>query len=166
MQEKHEKQAESRRFSLILKAETINYLFEDHRDMDKIQYNSKQQVWLFLGGKDANDYQFINGYLDFVCYSPQVVLDTKYIPRFEHGNIDTYIVRQLSVYSRDKWIFPTKPDANVPCVIIYPVEGAMNNPFKGKRLEDFLNTEDHNLWNFHRIAVPIPLYSAISSYGL
>lgn len=32
MQEKHEKQAESRRFSLILKAETINYLFEDHRD--------------------------------------------------------------------------------------------------------------------------------------
>ena len=47
------------------------------------------------------------GYPDFVCYSPQVVLDTKYIPRFNQGSIDTYIVRQLSGYSRDKWIFPT-----------------------------------------------------------
>ena len=43
------------------------------------------------------------GYPDFVCYSPQVVLDTKYIPRFNQGSIDTYIVRQLSGYSRDKW---------------------------------------------------------------
>lgn len=96
------------------------------------------------------------GYPDFVCYSPQVVLDTKYIPRFEHGGIDTYIVRQLSGYSRDKWIFPTKPDANVPCAIIYPKEGEAENPFKGKPLEDFLMTEDRSLWNFHRIAVPLP----------
>lgn len=36
------------------------------------------------------------GYPDFVCYSPQVVLDTKYIPRFNQGSIDTDIVRQLS----------------------------------------------------------------------
>lgn len=97
------------------------------------------------------------GYPDFVCYSPQVVLDTKYIPRFDHGGIDTYIVRQLSGYSRDKWIFPTKPDANVPCVIIYPTEGEMENPFMGKRIEDFLTNEDRCLWNFHRIAVPLPI---------
>lgn len=96
------------------------------------------------------------GYPDFVCYSPQVVWDTKYIPRFGHGSIDTYIVRQLSGYSRDKWIFPSKPDTNVPCVIIYPVEGEVENPFKGKPLEDFLLTEDRTLWNFHRIAVPLP----------
>lgn len=101
------------------------------------------------------------GYPDFVCYSPQVVLDTKYIPRFEHGGIDTYIVRQLSGYSRDKWIFPTKPDANVPCAIIYPKEGEIGNPFKGKRLEDFLNNEDRCLWNFHRIAVPLPVLNDI-----
>ena len=97
------------------------------------------------------------GYPDFVCYSPKVVLDTKYIPRFEYGNLDTYIVRQLSGYSRDKWIFPTKPESNIPCVIIYPVEGVDENPFKSKRLEDFLNVEDRCLWNFHRIAVPLPL---------
>ena len=97
------------------------------------------------------------GYPDFVCYSPKVVLDTKYIPRFEYGNLDTYIVRQLSGYSRDKWIFPTKPESNIPCVIIYPVEGKEENPFKNKQLEDFLNVEDRCLWNFHRIAVPLPV---------
>ena len=86
-----------------------------------------------------------------------VVLDTKYIPRFEYGNLDTYIVRQLSGYSRDKWIFPTKPESNIPCVIIYPVEGVEENPFKNKHLEEFLNVEDRCLWNFHRIAVPLPI---------
>ena len=97
------------------------------------------------------------GFPDFVCYSPKVVLDTKYIPRFEYGNLDTYIVRQLSGYSRDKRIFPTQPESNIPCVIIYPVEGVEENPFKSKRLEDFLNVEDRCLWNFHRIAVPLPV---------
>lgn len=96
------------------------------------------------------------GYPDFVCYSPKVVLDTKYIPRFEHGIFDTYIVRQLSGYSRDKRIFPTMPDTSIPCVIIYPKEGVIQNPFKSKPLEDFLNDEDRHLWNFHRIAVPLP----------
>ena len=99
------------------------------------------------------------GYPDFVCYSPNVVLDTKYIPRFEYGNLDTYIVRQLSGYSRDKWIFPTKPESNIPCVIIYPTEGEEENPFKTKQLEDILNVEDRCLWNFHRIAVPLPTLS-------
>lgn len=98
-----------------------------------------------------------HGYPDFVCYSPQIVLDTKYIPRFEHGSIDTYIVRQLSGYSRDKWIFPTKPESNVPCVVIYPIEGKEDNPFKNKQLEDFLILEDRHFWNFHRIAVPLPV---------
>ena len=76
---------------------------------------------------------------------------------FEYGNLDTYIVRQLSGYSRDKWIFPIKPQSNIPCVIIYPVEGEEENPFKKKQLEDFLNVEDRCLWNFHRIAVPLPV---------
>lgn len=82
------------------------------------------------------------GYPDFVCYSPKVVLNTKYIPRFEYGNL---IVRQLSGYSRDKWIFPTKPDSNIPCVIIYPIEGEEENPFKSNQLEDFSYVEDRCL---------------------
>ena len=96
------------------------------------------------------------GYPDFVCYSPHIVLDTKYIPRFNYRNIDTYIVRQLSGYSRDKWVFPTKPESNVPCVVIYPIEGEEENPFKSRPLEAFLSIEDHNIWDFHKIAVPLP----------
>ena len=97
------------------------------------------------------------GYPDFVCYNPVVVMDTKYIPRFEREDFDTYIVRQLSGYSRDKKLFRLQPDTNIPCVIIYPVEDKEENPFKGKPLEDFLKEEDSKLWNFYRIPVPLPL---------
>lgn len=100
------------------------------------------------------------GYPDFVCYSPMLVMDTKYIPRFGSGNIDAYIARQLSGYCRDKRIFSTKPETNVPCVVIYPKEGEPENPFKNKRLEDFLKEEDRCLWNFHRVAVPLPTLRA------
>ena len=100
------------------------------------------------------------GYPDFVCYSPMLVMDTKYIPRFGSGNIDAYIARQLSGYCRDKRIFSTKPETNVPCVVIYPKEGEPENPFKNKRLEDFLKEEDRCLWNFHRVAVPLPTLQA------
>ncbi len=100
------------------------------------------------------------GYPDFVCYSPMLVMDTKYIPRFGSGNIDAYIARQLSGYCRDKRIFSTKPETNVPCVVIYPKEGEPENPFKNKRLEDFLIIEDRCLWNFHRVAVPLPTLQA------
>ena len=51
----------------------------------------------------------------------------------------------------------TQPDANIPCVIISPIEGDEENPFKNKPLEDFLQKEDRHLWNFHRIAVPLPM---------
>lgn len=101
------------------------------------------------------------GYPDFVCKSPKVVLDTKYIPRLEHDNFDTYIVRQLSGYSRDKRIFPTKSETDIPCVIIYPTEGEIENPFKGKQLEDFLKYENRCFWNFHKIAVPLPTLNTI-----
>lgn len=100
------------------------------------------------------------GYPDFVCYSPMLVMDTKYIPRSGSGNIDAYIARQLSGYCRDKRIFSTKPEMNVPCVVIYPKEGEPENPFKNKRLEDFLIIEDRCLWNFHRVAVPLPTLQA------
>ena len=89
-----------------------------------------------------------------------LVMDTKYIPRFGSGNIDAYIARQLSGYCRDKRIFSTKPEMNVPCVVIYPKEGEPENPFKNKRLEDFLKEEDRCLWNFHRVAVPLPTLQA------
>ena len=100
------------------------------------------------------------GYPDFICYSPQIVMDAKYIPRFEHDNLDNYIVRQLSGYSRDKMLFSSRPDSNIPCVIFYPFEGVAENPFKSKSVDELLMNEDGNLWNFYKIAVPLPIISA------
>lgn len=98
------------------------------------------------------------GYPDFICCSPKIVMDTKYIPRFEADNLDNYIVRQLSGYSRDKCLFP-ESNVNIPCLIIYPTEGGAENPFKGKSLEALLMKEEQYLWNFYRIAVPLPILS-------
>ena len=97
------------------------------------------------------------GYPDFICYSPQIVMDAKYIPRFERTNLDSYIVRQLSGYNRDRMLFPSYPNSNIPCVVFYPLEGTEENTFKGKSIDELLRNEDENLWNFYRIAVPLPV---------
>ena len=97
------------------------------------------------------------GYPDFICHSPQIVMDAKYIPRFERTSLDNYIVRQLSGYSRDRRLFPLYPNSNIPCVVFYPIEGMEENPFKGKSIDELLRNEDANIWNFYRIAVPLPV---------
>ncbi|AAQ66099.1 conserved hypothetical protein [Porphyromonas gingivalis W83] len=96
------------------------------------------------------------GYPDFICYDPKIVMDTKYIPRFEKDGIDVYIVRQLCGYSRDRRLFKTCPDKSIPCLIIYPKEGEPQNPFKDKTIEQLIENEDKQLWGFYRIAVPLP----------
>lgn len=96
------------------------------------------------------------GYPDFICYDPIIVMDTKYIPRFDKSNVDTYIARQLSAYSRDRRLFNDEPKENIPCLIIFPKVGEALNPFKKKSLFDLLTEEDKHLWQFYRIAVPLP----------
>ena len=98
-----------------------------------------------------------SGYPDFICYEPKVVMDTKYIPRFENGSLDSDIVRQLSGYARDRKLFKDRPAENIPCLVIYPKESEAENPFKDKPLESFLEKEDNQYWNFYRVAVPLPM---------
>lgn len=105
-----------------------------------------------------------SGYPDFICNSPKIVMDAKYIPRFECAKLDTYIVRQLSGYSRDKRLFKSCPDSNIPCVVIYPIEGTAENPFKGKSIDALLINEDKYFWNFYSIAVPLPVLSVGKDY--
>lgn len=95
----------------------------------------------------------------------QAILDTKYIPKFENDPLDTYIVRQLSGYSRDlgilhrlgyKYLDEESPIPPVPCVIIYPREGiSANNPFNGKELKS-LYAKVGGLLHFYKICVPLP----------
>lgn len=96
------------------------------------------------------------GYPDFICYEPKIIMDTKYIPRFERGKIDVDIARQLSAYARDRLLFKEPPTENIPCLIIYPKEGEPQNPFKDTPLTKLIENEDKHLWNFHRIAVRLP----------
>lgn len=99
------------------------------------------------------------GFPDFLCYDPKIVIDTKYIPRFNKDKLDVYIIRQLSGYARDRRIFKDKISDIIPCLIIYPEEGEPENPFKNLEIEDLLMVEDKRVWGFHRVAVPLPVLS-------
>ena len=81
--------------------------------------------------QDKITYQFKGktGYPDFLYVSEtfKAILDSKYIPKYEKHSLDTYVIRQLSGYSRDlsilkhlgyKDIEESSPIPSVPCIII------------------------------------------------
>lgn len=93
---------------------------------------------------------------DFISEDPKIIMDTKYIPRFQKGKIDTAVARQLSAYARDRRLFEHPSQKIIPCVVIYPEEGEVKNPFKGRPLADIIQHEDKYLQGFYRVAVPLP----------
>ena len=115
-------------------------------------------------------YQFKGktGYPDFLYKSKdfKAILDTKYIPKYEKGSLDIYVVRQLSGYSRDlpilrhlgyEEIDEDSPIPSVPCVIIYPEEGADRyNPFKNRNLSELCTRHLQKLSMFHKLSIPVP----------
>jgi len=119
---------------------------------DKIKYQAKGET----------------GYPDFLYKSDiyKLILDTKYIPRYDENGLDTYVTRQLSGYSRDLLILKelgyddVKEESStptVPCIIIYPEEGGGNeNPFIGKQLKDLCCERVMNLNQFYKIKVKLP----------
>ena len=99
------------------------------------------------------------GYPDFICYDPLLVMDTKYIPRFkDKTKISSDIIRQLSGYARDRMLFKDPITEPIPCLVIYPEEGAERNPFRDKPLRELLYEigEKESAWGFYRLAVPLP----------
>ena len=114
-------------------------------------------------------YQFCGktGKPDFLyCSSSyKAILDTKYIPKYAYNPLDTYVVRQLSGYSRDLPILERlgyvdiredSPIPTVPCVIIYPTEDDGPNPFEGKPLKELCVNTVRRLSQFYEISVPVP----------
>ena len=96
---------------------------------------------------------------DFICLDPRLVMDTKYIPRFkDKTKISPYIIRQLSGYARDRKLFKDPIKEPIPCLVIYPEEGAERNPFRDKPLRELLHEieEEKSAWGFYRLAVPLP----------
>ena len=101
------------------------------------------------------------GYPDFICLDPRLVMDTKYIPRFkDKTKISSDIIRQLSGYARDRMLFKYPITKPIPCLVIYPEEGAERNPFRDKPLRELLHEieeeESESAWGFYRLAVPLP----------
>lgn len=97
------------------------------------------------------------GYPDFICHDPMLVMDAKYIPRFNGGGkINSYIIRQLSGYARDRKLFDELPSKPIRCLVIYPELGKAENPFLVKTIEELLLKEEETAWGFYRFAVPLP----------
>lgn len=84
-------------------------------------------------------------------------MDAKYIPRLNgRGKINTYIIRQLSGYARDRELFTNPPTQPIRCLVIYPKLGKAENPFLGKAIEELLLEEEKEAWDFYRLGVPLP----------
>lgn len=115
-------------------------------------------------------YQFKGktGFPDFLYKSQEfkAILDTKYKPKYNKGSLDTYVVRQLSGYSRDLLvlkelgytdILEDSPSPSVPCIIIYPTkDGQTYNPFKTNTLSNLCTRHLRNLSMFYKLSIPIP----------
>ena len=137
--------------SLLYEHYVYGLLYEAYKNKIIYQYNGK------------------TGYPDFLYCSNgfKAILDTKYIPKYENGNIDTYVIRQLSGYGRDLLILKRlgfvdvtedSPSPSVPCIIIYPEESTYKgNPFKGKRLSKLCTHHIRRISQFYKISIPIPI---------
>lgn len=125
---------------------------------------------LYEAYQEKITYQFKGntGYPDFLYTSGtyKAILDSKYIPKYERHSLDTYIIRQLSGYSRDlsilkrlgyKNIEESSLIPSIPCVIIYPSETkGNNNPFMNISLEKLCTKPLRGLSLFYKFEVPVP----------
>lgn len=125
---------------------------------------------LYEAYQEKITYQFKGntGYPDFLYTSGtfKAILDSKYIPKYERHSLDTYVIRQLSGYSRDlsilkrlgyKNIEESSLIPSIPCVIIYPSETKGNhNPFMNISLEKLCTKPLRGLSLFYKFEVPVP----------
>lgn len=137
--------------SLLYEHYVYGLLHEAYREKITYQFESKTGKPDFLYKSD--DYK--------------AILDTKYIPKYESEHLDTYVVRQLSGYSRDlrilkhlgyKGINEEMLVPPIPCVVIYPKEEKSweRNPFLGKSIGE-LCSHVSGLLLFYKICVPLPV---------
>ncbi len=137
--------------SLLYEHYVYGLLHEAYRETITYQFESKTGKPDFLYKSD--DYK--------------AILDTKYIPKYESEPLDTYVVRQLSGYSRDlrilkhlgyKGINEEMLVPTIPCVVIYPKEEESweRNPFLGKSIGE-LCSRVSGLLLFYKICVPLPV---------
>ena len=98
---------------------------------------------------------------DFLHKKEQIIMDTKYIPKFEDSGLTGDIVGQLAGYSRiTKFAHDLNVDENtvIPCLILYPTLSA-----EAKSFHFDINTplieqaeKSRGLIKFYKLPVPMP----------
>lgn len=131
-------------------------------------------VYSLLHEAYGNNIQFqVEGYrqtaVDFIKTDQQLIIDTKYKPRYSDGNsgiVDD--IRQISSYARDEKILKrllgeNKEDIVPPCLIIYPEkENNIDDPDKeitGFEGVDLIKAAKpiKAYRKFYKISVPLPI---------
>ena len=98
---------------------------------------------------------------DFVINSKdgmtKMVVDAKYKPQYQDGNVSTEDIRQISGYARLKEIYKfleIEEDKIIDCLVIYSNQGANRNDFMG----DNFNIEEEKQYNrFYKIGIELPV---------
>lgn len=87
----------------------------------------------------------------------KMVVDAKYKPQYENGNISTADIRQISGYARLKKVYDfleLKDDKIIDCLVIYSNQNANRKDFKNNNFE--LEPES-NYVRFFKIGIELPV---------
>ena len=96
---------------------------------------------------------------DFVIREENLILDTKYKPKYMEDWVDIDDIRELSGNARDDRLLPNLPEDYTPrCIILYP-----GNTDELKSESDILFEQQGrkipHYRNFYKISVPLPVYN-------
>lgn len=91
----------------------------------------------------------------------KMVVDAKYKPQYQDGNISTEDIRQISGYARLKKVYEfleLEKDKVIDCLVIYSNQGANRKDFKNSNFEF---EEDKNYVSFYKIGIELPNQSTL-----
>ena len=87
----------------------------------------------------------------------KMVVDAKYKPQYQDGNISTEDIRQISGYARLKKIYQFlnfEDEKIIDCLVIYSNQSANRKDFKG---ENFKIKEEKEYNRFYKIGIELPV---------
>jgi len=98
---------------------------------------------------------------DFIVNSKDksciMVVDAKYKPQYQDGNINTEDIRQISGYARLNKVYDFlefEKDKIIDCLVIYSNQGAKRTDFKGENFKLELEKEYNS---FYKIGIELPI---------
>jgi 5-methylcytosine-specific restriction enzyme subunit McrC len=87
----------------------------------------------------------------------KIVVDAKYKPQYQDGNVSTEDIRQISGYARLNKIYKfleIEEDKVIDCLVIYSNQGANQIDFKG---DNFKIEEEKEYKRFFKIGIELPV---------